>query len=80
MIRVYVVAMLSVVVFMWGVSATARAIHRKIITIRNNKNIRSIRDAAYDEVLEKCKAASLDGEINYLSVDDITTIVVELNR
>lgn len=80
MVRIYVVSMLIVIVFMWGVSAATRGIHRKIITIRNNKKIRSIRDAAYDEVLEKCKAASLDGEINYLCVDDIATIVVELNR
>ncbi len=46
----------------------------------NNNKIRKIRDDAYDEVLEKCKEASKQGEVTYFSTEDIATLVEELKN
>ena len=52
------------------------------ISVKNKtgKVDKSIRDAAYDKVLGKIREASLDGEVTYLSYEDISQMVSELKK
>ena len=68
------------IMLIFMVNSVTQKIIIKVRRKRNSSKIKEIRDAAYDEVLERCRAASQQGEVIYFSSEDIAGIIEDMKK